>query len=49
MSYYPKQTILDISKDFKETLALSEKIDLKYSRRFRGIYEAILRLFAPLM
>ncbi|MBS5112089.1 MAG: cardiolipin synthase [Coprobacillus cateniformis] len=44
-----KQTILDISKDFKETLALSEKIDLKYSQRFRGIYEAILRLFAPLM
>ena len=44
-----KETILAISQDFKETLALSQKIDQKHSRRFRGLYEAILRLFAPLM
>lgn len=44
-----KSVIKDISKDFKETLALSQKVTLKDSRRFRGIYEAFLRLFAPLM
>lgn len=44
-----KETILAISQDFKETLALSQKIDQKHTRRFRGLYEAILRLFAPLM
>lgn len=43
------KTIQDISKDFKETLLLSQKIDQKHSQRFRGFYEAILRLFAPLM
>lgn len=46
---YQSATIQDIEKDFQETLALSQKIDQKKSRRFRGIYEAILRLFAPLM
>lgn len=44
-----KSVIQDISCDFKETLALSQKVTLKQSRRFRGIYEAILRLFAPLL
>ena len=44
-----KSVIKDISKDFKETLALSQKVTLKDSRRFRGIYQAFLRLFAPLM
>ena len=39
-----KSVIKDISKDFKETLALSQKVTLKDSRRFRGIYEAFLRL-----
>lgn len=43
------EAIQDISKDFEETLLLSRKIDQKHSQRFRGIYEAILRLFAPLM
>ncbi|MEG0366849.1 MAG: cardiolipin synthase [Coprobacillus sp.] len=46
---YETSTILDIQKDFKETLALSRKIDQKRSQRFKGLYEAILRLFAPLM
>lgn len=44
-----KSVIQDISRDFKETLALSRKVTLKQSRRFRGIYESILRLFAPLL
>lgn len=44
-----KSVIQDISRDFKETLALSQKVTLKQSRHFRGIYEAILRLFAPLL
>ena len=46
---YQTSTIQDIEKDFQETLSLSQKIDQKKSRRFRGLYEAILRLFAPLM
>lgn len=46
---YQTSTIKDIEKDFSDTLQLSQKIDQKHSRRFRGIYEAILRLFAPLM
>lgn len=44
-----KSVIQDISHDFKDTLALSQKVTLKQSRRFRGIYEAVLRLFAPLL
>ena len=46
---YQTSTIQDIEKDFQETLSLSQKIDQTKSRRFRGLYEAILRLFAPLM
>ncbi len=46
---YKTSSIQDIEKDFKETLQLSKKIDMKRSRRFQGLYEAILRLFAPLM
>lgn len=46
---YQTSTIQDIEKDFHETLLLSQKIDQKKSQRFRGLYEAILRLFAPLM
>lgn len=44
-----KSLIEDISRDFQETLALSQKVTRKDSRRFRGIYEAVLRLFAPLL
>ena len=46
---YKTSTLLDIEKDFKETLSLCRKIDQKHSQRFRGIYESILRLFAPLL
>lgn len=46
---YETSCIQDIYKDFIDTLSLSKKIDMKKSRRFRGMYEAILRLFAPLM
>lgn len=46
---YKTSTIRDIHNDFKETLKLSQKVDQKHSRRFKGFYEAILRLFAPLM
>ena len=46
---YETMTIQDIHKDFMETLSLCQKIDQKHSQRFRGLYEAILRLFAPLM
>lgn len=46
---YKTSSLLDIEKDFDQTLKLSRKIDQKRSLRFRGIYEAILRLFAPLM
>lgn len=46
---YQTSTIQDIEKDFLDTLALSQKIDRKHSQRFKGLYEAILRLFAPLM
>lgn len=46
---YQTSSIEDIEKDFKETLALSQKINQGESRRFQGIYEAILRLFAPLL
>ena len=46
---YRNPVVRDIEKDFQETLSLSQKIDQKKSRRFRGLYEAILRLFAPLM
>lgn len=46
---YQTSSIQDIEKDFLETLALCQKIDQKKSQRFRGFYEAILRLFAPLM
>lgn len=46
---YKTSTILDIQRDFEDTLALSQKITAKRSQRFRGLYEAILRLFAPLM
>ncbi len=46
---YKTSSIQDIENDFQETLQLSQKIDLNYSRKFRGLYEAILRLFAPLM
>lgn len=44
-----KSVIQEISRDFQETFALSQKVTLNESRRFKGIYEAILRLFAPLM
>ena len=44
-----KSVIQEISRDFQETFALSQKVTLSESRRFKGIYEAILRLFAPLM
>lgn len=46
---YQTSTIQDIEKDFQETLKLCHKVDQKHSRRFRGFYEAILRLFAPLL
>ncbi len=46
---YETSTIKDIQADFCETLKLCHKIDKKHSQRFKGLYEAILRLFAPLM
>lgn len=46
---YDTSSIKEIAKDFDETLALSQKIDQKRSKRYMGFYEAILRLFAPLM
>ncbi len=44
-----KSVIEDIYKDFQQTLVLCRKVTQGQSRRFRGIYEAILRLFAPLL
>ncbi len=46
---YKTSTIYDINKDFEETIKLCKRIDQEHSRRFKGFYEAILRLFAPLM
>ncbi len=46
---YKTKSIEDIALDFKKTLSLSKKIDVKYSKKYLGIYESILRLFAPLM
>ena len=39
---YKTSSIQDIENDFQETLQLSQKIDLNYSRKFRGLYEACL-------
>ena len=46
---YKTKCIQDIHNDFCETLKLCQKIGYKKSERFIGLYEAILRLFAPLM
>lgn len=46
---YQTSCIQDIEKDFENTLTLSKQVNQKQSRRFRGLWEAILRLFAPLM
>lgn len=46
---YEASTISDIEKDFQETLKLCHKVDRNHSRRFKGFFEAILRLFAPLL
>lgn len=46
---YRTSSIQDIEKDFRETLKLSQKMDQDHSRRFKGFYESILRLFAPLL
>lgn len=43
------ETIKEILADFDETLSLSKKISQDYSRRFKGFFEAVLRLFAPLL
>lgn len=46
---YKTSSLKEIKEDFESTLKLCRKIDKKSGRRFRGLYEAILRIFAPLM
>lgn len=48
---YQSETIMEIKQDFIDTIASSREItkDIVVKGKFRGLYEAVLRLFAPLL
>lgn len=48
---YNTSTIQEIKQDFLDTISVSEEItkEIVVKGKFRGFYEAVLRLFAPLL
>lgn len=48
---YNTNTVNEIKQDFLDTIAVSKEItkEIVVKGRFRGLYEAVLRLFAPLL